>query len=612
MADLPARPGVLCKQVFSDMCGKFTFSVVSMWVLFWWSGLTLAISGDWARPDYACDIVPDRRIDGLDLIVLSRNMAECSSELTHIRSDIDGDGCITVDDLYLFGPHFGRVITVGRPLLASFCYYWYSPGQQNWAATFATPLLGYYSSRSSMTIQLQNEWKHRSGIEVDIISWDGATAIDNFRHGYLDSGVAGYRRFFYLYETEMRFGSCAGADMGAEGSPTEQFDVFVADFLRMAEDFSRANYFRIDGRPVIMIWVTGCYQGDFAGALDTIREEISTVFGQNIFIIGDELIFGGWDDPVRLARIRLFDGVASYGFYNPYYATEYGNQMSDGYLELMESSLRQWLTAIDALRNGLTNEKLHIFLPAFPGFQIMGNLPPLHATVEQFSRQLFMLAGLAAEFPVEGIFVMSFNEHYEDTAVEPTIDRGFERLRAIRSAFGLGIDYNTVRELSCHGDMVDQGHYLISRYECPNRSGLLPWTWLNWYQAAGICINSGYRLCTSEEWTDACDGLPGPGGLLYPYGNQYQPGICNEDNQSSAILPSGSMPECKSGTGVYDLSGNVGEFVRDAFPGDPVRMMNKGGTFAEVPSKTTCAAMWRNTPDYSFPDYGFRCCQDKP
>jgi hypothetical protein len=232
--------------------------------------------------------------------------------------------------------------------------------------------------------------------------------------------------------------------------------------------------------------------------------------------------------------------------------------------------------------------------------------------VAQFRKQLDMVARLAAKHAVDSIFVCSFNEHFEDTAVEPTVERGRERLQAIRATFGLQLDYRDIHQLGCDGPMVAIDDYEISRYECPDKAGRLPYVYINWYQAAAVCANSGdgYRLCRETEWEDACDGKVGSGGLTYPYGNTYQPGTCNDDLTYGELRPSGSLPGCVSSFGVYDLSGNAGEFVEDQYPGDPVRKMSKGGTYQEPPSKTTCQARWKNTPDYIFPDFGFRCCRD--
>jgi len=159
--------------------------------------------------------------------------------------------------------------------------------------------------------------------------------------------------------------------------------------------------------------------------------------------------------------------------------------------------------------------------------------------------------------------------------------------------------------------MVTIADYQISKYECPNQLGRMPYTWVNWYQAAAICSNTGsqYRLCTEDEWQDACDGTVGPGGSHFPYGPDYVEMTCNDNSNYGRILPSGTLPECSSAFGVVDLSGNVAEFIDAPYPNDPVRKMNRGGTWFEPESKTSCYSRWKNTPDYSFADYGFRCCR---
>ncbi|MBN2384990.1 SUMF1/EgtB/PvdO family nonheme iron enzyme [bacterium] len=563
---------------------------------------------------YPVDVVPDNRIDGRDLIILSHGLNSCYPELESTRNDLDGSGCIDQADLELLADHFGCLVQYLRPEIASFSYYWYSAGEESWAETFAKPQLGYYASMHNINSEIQNEWKNRYGIDIDIISWDNGDAYANFQTGYEKAFNVDERRFFFLYETEIRLGPCHTLDVGTDGNRTETYDILISDFCQLAEtEFHKTNYYRIKGRPVVMIWVTSCFRGDICGVIRDIRAMVYALSGSYPYIICDELAFNGWDDPSRLARISCFDGLTSYGFYNPELAKQHNYQMDDGYLRDMEQALRQWIQTVSLRTNFFTGEPIDFFLPAFPGFQVHENIyPPLIANREQFGKQLEMLGRLAAQFGIRGIFVNSFNEHYEDTAIEPTNERGYERLQTVRTTFGLPPDHVDIGHLTCEGPMVTIGDYEISQYECPNQRGRLPLDWINWYQAQTICANTGtgYRLCTAAEWEDACDGQVGPGGLTYPYGDSYRSGLCNDNRFGGSILPSGSCPDCVSEFGVYDLSGNVAEFTSDQYPGDPVRKMNKGGTWIEDQSKVTCQASWKNTPDYSFENYGFRCCHD--
>jgi len=149
-------------------------------------------------------------------------------------------------------------------------------------------------------------------------------------------------------------------------------------------------------------------------------------------------------------------------------------------------------------------------------------------------------------------------------------------------------------------------------------------------QAEAACRASSKRLCTSPEWLAACRG---PNALAYPYGNDFVPGACNvgrprpeaaneasEDRlddprlaeSSHAIEPGGAFPKCVSPSGVFDMHGNVHEWVSDSPNADDPRYgAFLGGFFADG-SQNGIGCSYRTTAHFkSYHDYstGFRCCK---
>lgn len=89
----------------------------------------------------------------------------------------------------------------------------------------------------------------------------------------------------------------------------------------------------------------------------------------------------------------------------------------------------------------------------------------------------------------------------------------------------------------------------------------LPVTGVSWFDARDYCQWLGQRLPTEFEWERAARGAQ---GLEYPWGNEWQPDITNTGDNTDwpdGIAPVGSYPDNKSPEGVYDLSGNVWEWV---------------------------------------------------
>ncbi len=164
--------------------------------------------------------------------------------------------------------------------------------------------------------------------------------------------------------------------------------------------------------------------------------------------------------------------------------------------------------------------------------------------------------------------------------------------------------------------------------------GIRPYGHVSEKGAALACEASGKRLCTSAEWLEACRG---PQESVYPYGNEHRQGACNDDykgrhpvidlfgtsegvwdgkhmndpainRQPDTVLPGGASPECVSGWGVYDMHGNLHEWVSD--PSGVFR----GGFYADaaINGEGCLYATTAHGPGYRDYSTGFRCCSDPP
>jgi hypothetical protein len=102
----------------------------------------------------------------------------------------------------------------------------------------------------------------------------------------------------------------------------------------------------------------------------------------------------------------------------------------------------------------------------------------------------------------------------------------------------------------------------------------------------------------------------GPAHQLLFYAKD--PGVQAEElRRLDQSVPSGSMETCKSGFGVYDLPGNVDEWVvSDEAPREVSKWAGlKGGAWGHVRSQ--CRPMtFSHDPGFSYYFVGFRCCRD--
>ncbi len=169
----------------------------------------------------------------------------------------------------------------------------------------------------------------------------------------------------------------------------------------------------------------------------------------------------------------------------------------------------------------------------------------------------------------------------------------------------------------------------MDTYEWPNRAGAEPVVMLRFVEAEAACASAGKRLCTEYEWETACEG---PEVRPFPYGFRYEAGACNSDKTyrpvSEARLasgnaavrdaetrrawqgePSGTHPRCESAYGVFDMTGNVEEWVQTSRPEWPFRSSLKGGYWSK-PWVGCRGTNERHGPQFRFYEVGFRCCKD--
>lgn len=158
---------------------------------------------------------------------------------------------------------------------------------------------------------------------------------------------------------------------------------------------------------------------------------------------------------------------------------------------------------------------------------------------------------------------------------------------------------------------------------------------LAWSDAAACARWRGKRLPTEAEWEYACRG--GLERQIYPWGNELTPGgrhRCNiwqgefpkkdrGDDGYRGTAPSRSFKP--NGYGLYNMTGNVWEWVNDWFdpqygvygprvnppgPAQGTAKVMRGGSYlchASYCNRYRCAARTSNTPDSSAGHLGFRC-----
>jgi len=159
----------------------------------------------------------------------------------------------------------------------------------------------------------------------------------------------------------------------------------------------------------------------------------------------------------------------------------------------------------------------------------------------------------------------------------------------------------------------DSRGYYIDLFEYPNEPGGHATVNVTRDQAEAACAERSKRLCTADEWERACKG---PELNVYGYGNTFSAEACgtdpggDKDVDGTLDRTSGAQEKCKSGWGVYDLSGGALEWTSNRGSSNSKFGVLKGGKIGQTAQATRCAYSAEQNPDNPNRAIGFRCCMD--
>jgi formylglycine-generating enzyme required for sulfatase activity len=141
---------------------------------------------------------------------------------------------------------------------------------------------------------------------------------------------------------------------------------------------------------------------------------------------------------------------------------------------------------------------------------------------------------------------------------------------------------------------------------------------VTWNDADAYCQWAGKRLPTEVEWEKAARGEE---GFIYPWGNEWDPAKVNaKESGFRGTVAVGSFAEGASPYGVFDMAGNVWEWMADWYQpypdstyqseyfGEKFKVTRGGGWFQEANLVTTFNRS-ATDPSAANDDLGFRCAR---
>jgi len=78
--------------------------------------------------------------------------------------------------------------------------------------------------------------------------------------------------------------------------------------------FGHAQYLRVQNKPVVYLYLTRSYRGDFAGAFGRMRQHIRDTFGYDLYLVAGEV---SWRTPDASRFVGIYDAITTYNMYGP-------------------------------------------------------------------------------------------------------------------------------------------------------------------------------------------------------------------------------------------------------------------------------------------------------
>jgi glycoprotein endo-alpha-1,2-mannosidase len=322
-------------------------------------------------------------------------------------------------------PSGGAAGEAGQALVGAYYYVWWDAAE--WRKGYlgerltppVRPLLGEYSSADPRVAAQHVAWASEYGIDFFVVSWPGRSsrADRHLESGLLAAPNLGDVRFALLYESLLALGH--QDHRVAFDEPTTAR--FVGDLEHLARRyFNHPRYLRLDGRPVLFLYVTRNFEGKHREALAAARRALERL-GPAPYLVGDEVF---WHDP-RRRRLRLFEAVTAYNMYDWPRGEFAGYAGGSRFLPEVTAQYRRYRKA--------TTDAGVAFVPSvLPGYNDRGVRPDAnHYVIPRRLGPEGAEGGLLAEglrqtgLPFLGnrnrlLVITSFNEWHEWTQVEPT------------------------------------------------------------------------------------------------------------------------------------------------------------------------------------------------
>ena len=328
------------------------------------------------------------------------------------------------------------------------------------------PLLGDYWSDNPDVIEQQIEWAVEYGVDAFSIEWDapideclGYPMEKTMDEVFLVAPNLHKMRWLIFYDFNLRlfYYEDQGVDINKGPNFDQQIvhDTFVNDFVHFATKyFDHPQYLTIDGRPVVYIWATYSFTGDFASAIEEARQRVAEL-GYDVYIVGDAVCYRCFN----VAHASLFDATSTFTFLIPGVDQNSLKDVGDA-VKTTDVAFTWWRDKLTNLKVIGRDESVNFQSGWAPQYDerasIEDNPKYVLADSKEQVQEMAEVARTHAEptgkNDMKLIWLNTWNCWGETTTVEPTMNLGpkypggnyqFDMLEVVRDVFGAETFYTS-------------------------------------------------------------------------------------------------------------------------------------------------------------------------
>lgn len=210
-------------------------------------------------------------------------------------------------------------------------------------------------------------------------------------------------------------------------------DMFVSDMIHLHTKYFKGphadRFVRVDGRPVVFIWISHAFKGPFDAAVARVRAQVP------VYIIGSDFTVPLYTRQGIETVVPAMDAISTYGGYN---WDLYGLEMTPEYPKAYTRAVRDWSAWMDAHAPHMAIMPPMIFnyderlITGRHGYHF-SSTPAMARVMAQTVRDVIADPCLARVLPMA--FIVSYDECYEGTCIIPSEQHGSALQDAVHDVF---------------------------------------------------------------------------------------------------------------------------------------------------------------------------------